>query len=337
MKKLEFGNYTLKFGENKVLLDCYEDVVLPSFMEMRHIRKFKDVSEFFFIDTQVIKLNDDDKEPVIGITGRIVKNTKLKREQIFREDEIVEDISELETAPSSTFLLILNNHRLILCKEVPGAPTIKNFESTSSYFLKKEYINYIDTQHSTFEEARKNNPDLPRVTKASLRIETPHPKLRITPLSNKEDLLDFVNRFKKIDSVSITLLPTNKEEIDNDDFWSDLSSRREEMNSSSAKVSFTNNKDGLDSSSVYKQANSASSLGNSEIKLKGSDNEGDTIRGSNEDFSLSIELGDISRNPIRSAKRKFELFMSLADNGSISLPKLSQEVTDRIKVIFNRL
>lgn len=47
VKKLEFGNYTLRFGE-EVLLDYYDDIVFPSFLEMNHIRKFGDKSEFFF-------------------------------------------------------------------------------------------------------------------------------------------------------------------------------------------------------------------------------------------------------------------------------------------------
>ncbi|MDV6342737.1 hypothetical protein R2103_13255 [Nitrosomonas sp. Is24] len=128
VKKLEFGNYTLNFGNKKVLLDLFYEVVMPSFYEMKYIRALQNKGEYFFLDTKIVKLEDDKKNPVIGIVGRIVKNTKLKREQIFRRTEgIVEDKKELETAPSSTFLLILNNHRLILCKEVPGAPLIPPF------------------------------------------------------------------------------------------------------------------------------------------------------------------------------------------------------------------
>jgi len=45
VKRIEFGNYTLKFGEDKVLLDMFDDVVMPSFHEMRYIRKLKDKGE----------------------------------------------------------------------------------------------------------------------------------------------------------------------------------------------------------------------------------------------------------------------------------------------------
>ncbi|MFQ2821098.1 hypothetical protein ACK3YN_19755 [Aeromonas caviae] len=56
VKKLEFGNYTLNFGESKVLLDLFDQVVMPSFFEMKYIRKFKGNVEYFFLDTKLIIL-----------------------------------------------------------------------------------------------------------------------------------------------------------------------------------------------------------------------------------------------------------------------------------------
>ncbi|ECB5027586.1 hypothetical protein DI355_21890, partial [Salmonella enterica subsp. enterica serovar Give] len=129
VKKLEFGNYTLRFGDD-VLLDYYDEIVFPSFLEMANIRRISDKSEFFFIDTECVILDEEATPPVLGIKGRIIKNTLLTREQVFDGADLVEDHDELETAPSSFFLLILNTHRLILCKEVSGAPTIQNFQST---------------------------------------------------------------------------------------------------------------------------------------------------------------------------------------------------------------
>lgn len=108
---------------------------------MANIRRISDKSEFFFIDTECVILDEEATPPVLGIKGRIIKNTLLTREQVFDGADLVEDHDELETAPSSFFLLILNTHRLILCKEVSGAPTIQNFQSTSQCFLNIEYEN----------------------------------------------------------------------------------------------------------------------------------------------------------------------------------------------------
>lgn len=281
-------------------------------------------------------MNDNPKLPVLGISGRIVKNTKLKRDQIFRtKGGIIEDKSELETAPSSTFLLILNNHRLILCKEVPGAPTIKNFQSTSQYCLKEQYKRFIDKKYESAKALRDKNPDLDRVTKKSIVDEYPYPSLRITPLSDKESLKDFVERLKHIDKVTIKLLPTNREEIDNDDFWSDFGRRREEMNSKTAKVEFSNSKEGLDGKKVYEQASSASNLGNSEVNFKGYDEHGDTILGSNDDFSLTIELDELSKNAERAAHEKYAQFQHLVKEKVITLPKLAADTIAKIISIFS--
>jgi len=338
LRKLEFGNYTLNFGSEKVLLDLFHEVVMPSFLEMKYIRHLKDKGDYFFLDTKLIVLDQDSNNPVLGVSGRIVKNTKLKREQIFRtEGGIIADKSELETAPSSTFLLILNNHRLILCKEVPGAPTIQNFQSTSHYCLKKQHKSFID---ELFDQAKKNkelHPEAEKVTKKALLLEYPYPKLRITPLSDKETLNEFISRFQQIDRVSIKLLPTNHEEIDNDDFWADLGRRREELNSSAAKVDFSNMKEGLNSDQVLAQARSASNFGNSEVKLKGSDKEGDTIQGSNDDFNLTVELDDLPRNAEQAGKEKYSQFKHLTVANIISLPGLAQETMVKIRAIFESL
>lgn len=337
-RKLEFGNYTLKFGDNKVLLDLFEEIVFPSFLEMRYIRHLRDKGDYFFLDTELVVLDNNQEEPVIGISGRIVKNTKLKREQIFRPDGgLIEDKRELETAPSSTFLLILNNHRLVLSKEVPGAPTIQNFQSTSQYCLRERHKEYINEQFDLAKEAKDKNPELERVTKKYLNAETRYPVLRITPLSDKETLQHFIERLDHIDKISIKLLPTNREEIDNDDFWADFGRRREETNSVSAKVEFVNLKDGLDNQAVFNQARSASNMGNSEVKLKGYDEQGDTITGSNDDFSLSVELDELPRDTAPAAIVKYGNFKHLVETNVIAIPQIIDSVAAKIKSIFIRL
>lgn len=337
IKRIEFGNYTVKFGEHKALLDNFEDVVMPSFFEMKYVRSIKGKGDYFFLDTRLVRLDDNEGIPVIGIAGRIVKNTKLKRDQIFRRDGgLIEDQQELETAPSSTFLLILNNHRLMLCREVSGAPTIQNFQSTSQYCLTQRHREFIQDKFDKAKDEREADKTIERVTKIKLFAEFPFPQLRITPLSDKQDLRGFIARFNNIEELSIKLLPTNKEEIDNDDFWAGFGERREQLNSSSATARFSNPKEGLDASAVYSQTSAASNFGNSEISLKGSDAHGDTLKGSNEDFSLSIEIDDLPKNIERAAQVKYGQFLKLAQAGVIILPELTDAVVNKIKSLIDR-
>jgi hypothetical protein len=328
-KRVEFGNYTLKFGEKKVLLDFVKEIVDPSFQERRYFRTIKGKADFFFMDTKLLELKTFDGVKSTAIVGRLVKNTKLKREQIFKNGVIVADKKELETAPTSVFVLLLENHRLIFCKEMTGAPTIQNFESTSHAFLKRRHKEYL---HEVAVE-RGKNPKEKLTTKESLKLveEFPTPSLRVTPLSDKLSLSDFVDRFKTIDKLTIKLLPTNNEELDNDDFWSDLEKTKERMNSSNVVVQFNNGKDGLNAEEVKGQTKAASVMGNSAITMKGHDAQGDTLNGSNDDFSLSIELEALAENLDAAASSLFTNFQNLAKQGVIVLPVVAQDVTNKIR------
>ena len=258
VQRVEFGNFTLKFGENKVLLDLFSEVVFPSFESRRYVRGAKEQAEYFFLDTKVANVKIDDAKEMPALIGRIVKNTKLKREQIYTSRGIVDDKKELETAPTSIFVLLLENHRLIFCKEVSGAPTIKAFESTCKSFLRKRHREYIEEMYLDIEEHFEGAP--PRTARSALLRENPYPDLRITPLTDRQSLGEFVHRFRVVEKLVIRLLPTNKEEIDNDDFWRDFGRRREGLNSSSTSVSFGNGKDGLAPDEVVAQASAATGM-----------------------------------------------------------------------------
>ncbi|GAB7260920.1 hypothetical protein [Dickeya ananatis] len=339
IKKLEFGNYTLKFGNDLVLMDLLDEIVMPSFFEMNYIRSIKDKSDYFFINTEMVVLDDSEEHPVLGIQGRIVKNTVLSRDQIISGSEIIEDYDELETAPSSIFLLILNTHRLILCKEVSGAPSIENFRSTSQYCLNHRWNDYIDETYKQEKEFRDGlEYRLPRVTKKSLREEIPSPKLRITTLTDKKSLEDFINLFDKINRVSIKLLPTNKEEIDNDDFfWQEFGERSENMNSRQASVLFTNPEDGLRHNAVLSQLKASTSLANSQFRMRGFDDAGDIMKGSNDDFSLTCDIKDLSKDINEASQECYSVFKDLVADERIRLPKITEKGTlGKIKKIFER-
>lgn len=320
VKKLEFGNYTLKFGDS-VLLDYIDEIVMPSFYEMNYVRSIENRSDYFFLNTEMVVLDANPNNPVLGIQGRIVKDTMLVREQIFEGNSIVPDHEEMESAPSSFFLLILNTHRLILCKEVSGAPGIENFQGTSQFCLTKRWKEYIDELYEEAKELRENDPDAPRITKKSLRAQIPAPKLRITTLTDQKSLEEFVDLFETINTLSIKLLPTNSEEIDNDDFWNALADRGEELNSNQASVRFSNPEEGLNSNSVLEQLSSATGLANSEFKMKGYNEDGDIIKGSNDDFALLCEADNLSTDVGEAAQESYEKFEELVADGRINLPQ----------------
>lgn len=332
-QRVEFGNYTLKFGDEKVLLDYFNEIVAPSFKGRRYVRKIKDKGEYFFLDTEIIRLRLDNGQETAAIAGRIVKNTKLKRDQIYTNDGIVADPKELETAPTSVFVLLLDNHRLIFCREVSGAPSIQNFESTSRAFLLKRHVEFIDELLAAKEIELGAPP--PRGTKAKLFRENPRPDLRITPLTDRQSLEEFVKRFKTVEELVIKLLPTNQEEINNDDFWKDLGRRKNDMNSATATVRFTNGKDGLATDEVVAQTSAATGLGNSAVQMRGHDIEGDQLKGNNEDFSLTVEIGALPKPISKAGAALHGTFKKLSESGHIVLPALAAGVLERVKTLIN--
>ena len=337
IKRIEFGNYTCTFGDRFVLLDLFDEVVWPSFMEMAQIRKSRD-SEYFFVDTMLTEVDIPGYGKKLCISGRFVKNAKLKRDQIFRVDEgVIEDHDELETAPSSLFLLVLESHRLIFVREVAGAPSLDAFKATSARFLRSQHKRFIEQAHSDSKKCSDQDDDYKKLTKKALIEQYPYPHLRITPLTDSPGLRDFVNKFKKIDELSIKLLPTNKEDIDNDDFWNELNDKREKIGSNKAAVHFSNKKEGLSDNEVYEQCSSATSLGNSEINIKGQDNLGDSLAGSNEDFQLKVELVDLTKDVEKSAKPLLGAFMHLVKAGAVTAPIVADIAKAKVADIVSRL
>lgn len=330
-QRVEFGNFTLKFGEQKVLLDLFHEIVKPSFDGRRYVRGSKERGEHFFLDTELVVLKRDDGREVAALAGRIVKNTKLKREQIYASGEIVADKKELETAPTSIFVLLLENHRLIFCREVSGAPTIKTFESTCRSFLIKRHAAFIEELMAEKKVVLGGDP--PRGTKAAFLRENPYPDLRITPLTDKQSLEEFINRFRLVEELVVKLLPTNKEEIDNDDFWRDLGRRKDDMNSTLATVKFTNAKDGLVADEVISQTTAATGLGNSSVSVRGYDMDGDHLKGNNDDFSLTVEVGDLPSKIPSAAVVMHNTFKKLTESGVIALPALAAGVIDRVRAL----
>ncbi|MBI5791677.1 MAG: hypothetical protein HZA63_09395 [Rhodocyclales bacterium] len=314
-------------------MDLFQSVVAPSFEGRRYVRQIKDKGEYFFLDTEVIRLKLTDGHQTAAIAGRIVKNTKLKREQIYTDTGIVFDKKELETAPTSVFVLLLDSHRLIFCREVSGAPSIQNLESTSRAFLLRRHTEFIDALMAAKEKELGAPP--PRGTKAKLLRETPRPDLRITPLADRQSLEQFVNRFKTVEELVIKLLPTNQEEIDNDEFWGEFGRRKDNMHSVSTTVRFANGKDGLLANEVIAQTSAATGLGNSSVMLRGHDAEGDGLKGNNEDFSLTIEVGSLPKPIAKAAVAMHNTFKKLTQSGHIALPALAAGVLEKIRALVD--
>lgn len=152
-KYLEFANFICRFGEDKVLLDLAQEIVVPAFISRDLERSIKN-SKYFFHDVQLIELHGGNN-PVLGIVGRFVKDTILSREQIFdaNNSRLIPDKQEIQSSPSSIFALILNNHRLLYLHETQYALSLASFQATIKSFIKQKHHDFLQ---NLYEENYEN-------------------------------------------------------------------------------------------------------------------------------------------------------------------------------------
>jgi hypothetical protein len=210
---LEIANFICRFGDTKVMADLFDEVILPAYES--EARRQRRGTSFFFLDVDDVLLNPSHANSR-AIVGRFVKETELHREQIFDPSlgQLVTDEKSLATAPSSIFVLLHDTHRLLYLREQSDSPTIAQFASTSRAFIRRMHLNYINGQ---FGELKIVAPGI-RKTKKTLLTEIPVPDVDVVPIFSSESLATFVNRYKALQVMRISIAETNNE-IDNADFF----------------------------------------------------------------------------------------------------------------------
>jgi hypothetical protein len=326
-RELQFANFILKFG-NKNLIDLAEEVVVPAF-KLEGLRRIQKKANHFFMDVELVNLGSQN-DPVLCIAGRYVKDTAVRREQVFNSEtkEIIKDNRTLKTAPSSIFILILNNHRLIYINETSYAPNIRSFKTTAAHFIRLTYNEFIRNSYKRLKDQG--------VTLKQLHSEYGHPSLNITSLANTASIREFIGNYDLLKSVEITLLKTNNE-LDNNDFFEEARKSQEEVQADQTIIKHTNGITGLNKSSAAKQVESAIGQGNAQVKLQGVDREGNHLKGNNDSFSIKSQIDSLSNKVPDIAKQGYEKFQILVRQGMIQIGESKENVSDKIKKILDSL
>jgi len=328
---MEMGNLVCRFGDHKVLLDLIEEVVIPSFLDNSLKRSYNKTS-YFFHETSLVVLFDEGNEKIIGIAGRFIKDTTLVREQIFEQKNgLVQNKESMRSSPSSMFLLILNNHRLIYVKETKDAPSKETFRSTLLVFLRNKHKLFIDNE---FKKLSKSDIEL-RKTKIELYELNPRPSLELIPLTSEDSIEQFVKKYNVLKTMEISLSDRN-DENDNDPFFDELQKRKDAVGSKKSIVKHSNSK-GLNKDSIVSEISEATTQGNQKVTLNGIDNEGDFLRGNNEQFQLRKPLENLKTKPEEAASQLYESFLGLVNDGLINVPVISEKANIIIKYIASRL
>lgn len=319
-KQLEIANFTLTFGSEKVLLDFAEEIVIPAFLS-EYRRNYRSGS-YFFLDTELVDLGDSPENPLLCLTGKFVKDTVLRRDQRYDEDlnEIIEDEKFLQSSPTALFVLILNNHRLLYLKETSFAPPLDSFQATVRTFLFQRYHEVVSNLRNSYTSSEE------------LEREYPPPDLRIINLSNTSNLRDFIDRYAILKSIEVRLYPRNSN-LDNDNFFDSMASKRRSINSSVTVFRHENNSDGLNKNEAVDQLEEVSSQANHRLKMRGNDHSGNKLTGTNDDIKIEISVENIPDDIIEAANYLKETYDGLVENGTILAENLIEDVSQKIKHI----
>ncbi len=332
---MEMGNLVCRFGDEKVLLDMADEIVLPCFFDDSLSRSY-DKTSFFFHEVSPVMLFDNEGEPIIGVAGRFIKDTTLVREQIFEQEKgLVKDSESMRSSPSALFLLILNNHRLVYVKETRNAPSKESFRSTLLSFLRAKHKQYIDNEYKRFKLLHEENSDQSVITKKELYETYPRPTLELIPLTSEDSIEQFVKKYNILKMMEISLSDRN-DENDNDPFFEELQKRKDALGSKKSIVKHSNS-EGLDKNKVITEISEATAQGNQAVTLSGIDNDGDILRGNNEKFQLRKPLEGLSSKPEKAASELYESFAGLVEDGLVKIPQTSKKAKAIIKSIAQRL
>ncbi|MGV2124069.1 hypothetical protein ACQZ4R_13380 [Agrobacterium vitis] len=315
-----FANFICRFGD-AVLLDYAQEIVIPAFTDDTYIRSFGDTN-YHFYETKLINLSNDIADPVLAISGRFVKNTTLTRFQIFdQQTGLIKDELSMASAPSVFFVLILNNHRLIYLPETPYAPDLSAFRLTVLDFIRRKWHAFIDETYKVAKISEQKEAGK-RITKKALREKHRLPTLEIIRLTDQVSLAKFVDRYKLLKRIDFRLIRPN-DELDASATLNKVRQFGLSLNATNTKI-IADNPKGLDKAASAKIIANATENGNQDINLSGKDVYGNTLKGNNESFELSVDNVEPPEGLDHRSQFLFDIYKNLVDSAAIKAPALSQ-------------
>ncbi len=278
--ELSFANFICTFGENKYLLDFAKEIVLPAFLNDALVRKYGD-THYYYYDTKLSVRKFGDATPLLILSGHFVKDTVLKREQIFDARKgLVSDYEQMRSAPSAYFILILNNHRLLYFPETSYAPSLSNFQSTTEHFMRKVWRKEIATLN-------KENG----VSIKELRKSFPQPRLKVIPTAGEQKITDVMDAFDLIKEIKLRLIKPNHE-VSASDALQSVEDTFRPLNPKRLDIIVAEG-DGLENDESIQLVAEAAETDNTEILVKGVDEYGNRLKAENSEFALTTKIDDV--------------------------------------------
>lgn len=314
MSKIVFANLSVTFGQ-KELLD-YKEIISAAFMIDTHVRKYGK-TRYHFLDTKLEWTNRDDPLSLV-ISGRFIKDTVLQREQVLSGTELLQDKQSMRSSPSAFFVFFLADHRLAFVPETSHAPTLGNFSSTIEYFIKQEFKKFIDDWYKSKKEIDKKY-----TRKMAFKDHVP-PAVSLVPLTSRESIDLFMERFSKIGTITIHIIKRNQD-MDGSSIFEQLFEKSVPLEPTSAKFVASAKKDGLIIDEAKELIIEATAGGYEQATINGEDDHGAVLNGSNEDFKLSVNLDLDGVSEEEKTKLIVDAYNNQKDSGNIKVTPRNAE------------
>lgn len=189
VKKVSVANFNVVFmtdTEEKPLLAYFDSIVMPAFNS--GITKTTGDSQYLFMDVKI----EQDSSMEYVLTGLIVKSTVLEIKSMFDEGgNLISRDDTYPTAPFSTFVIYLKNHRMLLIENQKGSPRLDSFRSTAKHVLDI----YVRMRNSELE---KNNQSM-----------LPIPIVSIVGIPPRGGIAAQLKKAEKITKLTLKFYPLN--------------------------------------------------------------------------------------------------------------------------------
>lgn len=309
--RVEFANFVVT-TENENLVDMFDALVWPAFNDTSE-RKGRGGGATFFVHEcrGYIVMNGKQRNEVV--VGRFVKNTTLSREQYFKGGQMIEDPMKIPSSPSAVFLLHLRSHKLVYVHETPHAPTLAQLEMTiaKSVAFQREQI-----VQAAYARSKANEQP---TTLAVLRAQNPMPTIDIIPLSSDVGLEKFLKSFDLIKKIHVRLVKSNHE-IESRPFFDMLRKQKAQLKAERSVIT-QSSAEGLDPAASNEYVSSATAQANAKVEIIGTDDDGDELKGDNNEFSIKTSLARVPKKLHAISKRLMGEFLKQVDADRIKLPK----------------
>lgn len=306
---IEFANITITTEDNKVLIDIFQDMVLPAFLNgYQRETHFNTTYIFDNCGVQIIKRRRQDE---VVIFGRFIKNEELTREQYYDRGRLIADKQSMASSPSSIFALTLTDHKVIYFRETDDAPGIEAFGNTLAYFMKQARIDFVQKIVDDYKQGKEVpseylDPKLNRPTKKHLFDLIKKPTVKVLYLPSSQSMTDFIRSFEVINLVEAEVEKTNHE-LDFSDLIEGVQKEREGLKADTGLVRFYS-KEGMNKKAAEEVIRETGNSGSAKLKVKGLGRNGQQINGNHERFKVSINLA------MQGSAQPQSLFTTLVDS-----------------------